>query len=150
MFTAGRPLSDLTSILSCSLCKLHPQSFSLSQRALAFQLRESGWIFFPKCPFTDWSNEGIHFTATSSPPWGSLKPVLLNSVKLSAEQPSPITNHHTPPFVQLSNQLVSLCYNRYIITVSCNSPSLFKLERAPTTTSEKQLTLLGWVTDILL
>lgn len=48
LFTAERTLSDLTStlncILSCSLYMSHPQSFSLSQRALAFQLRE--WMNF--------------------------------------------------------------------------------------------------------
>jgi len=65
--------------------------------------------------------------------------VLLNSVKLSAEQLYAITNHHL--FVQLSNQLVSLYYNIYITPVSRDSPSLLKLERGQTTTSEKQATL---------
>lgn len=107
LFTAERTLSDLTStlncILSCSLYMLHPQSFSLSQRALIVQLRE--WMnFLLQMPFhrlvkRRCSFHSSQFTAMRECETKHVfSAVLLNSVKLLAKQPYAITNHHATTF----------------------------------------------------
>ena len=107
LFTAERTLSDLTStlncMLSCSLYMLHSQSFSLSHRALAFQMRE--WMnFLFQMPFhrlvkRRCSLHSSQFAAMREYETKHIfSAVLLNSVKLSAEQPYAITNHHATTF----------------------------------------------------